>query len=83
VTIHLHLVIRLRMRGAIPPFPQYELMAWCLINQKILFHACICYTALNERASFDVELSVVGLPFFFRILATMINDFCRILTMVY
>jgi hypothetical protein len=26
---HLHLVPRSRMRGALPPFPQYAYMAWC------------------------------------------------------
>jgi hypothetical protein len=29
---HSHLVSRLRMRGAIPPLPQYVFMAWCLLK---------------------------------------------------
>jgi hypothetical protein len=29
LTTHLHLVPRLRMRGAVLPLPQYAFMAWC------------------------------------------------------
>jgi hypothetical protein len=29
LTKHLHLVLRLIMRGATPPLPQYTFMAWC------------------------------------------------------
>jgi len=29
LTTHLHLVPRSRMRGAVLPFPQYTVMAWC------------------------------------------------------
>jgi hypothetical protein len=28
-------IVELRMRGAIPPLPQYAFMAWCLIKQWI------------------------------------------------
>jgi len=31
LTTHLLIVPRLRMRGAIPPLPQYVFMAWCLV----------------------------------------------------
>jgi hypothetical protein len=31
-TTHLHLVPRSRIRGAIPPLPQYAFMAWCLVK---------------------------------------------------
>jgi hypothetical protein len=31
---HLHLVLRSRMLGAIPPFPQYNFMAWCSVTKK-------------------------------------------------
>jgi len=31
LTTHLHLVPRLRKRGAIPPLPQYVFMTWCLV----------------------------------------------------
>jgi hypothetical protein len=34
LTIHLHLVPRSRMRGAIPPLPQYVFMAWCLVKHR-------------------------------------------------
>jgi hypothetical protein len=30
----LHLVPRSRMRGAIPPLPQYVFMAWCLVKHR-------------------------------------------------
>jgi len=31
LTTYLHLVLRLRMCGAVHQFPQYVFMAWCLI----------------------------------------------------
>jgi len=31
MTTHHHLVLGLRMHGAIPSLPQYVFMAWCLI----------------------------------------------------
>jgi hypothetical protein len=34
LTTHLHLVPKSRMRGAIPPLPQYAVMAWCSIKRK-------------------------------------------------
>jgi hypothetical protein len=34
LTTHLHLVPRSRMRGAIPPFPQYAFMAWCSVKAQ-------------------------------------------------
>jgi hypothetical protein len=34
LTTHLHLVLRSRMRGAIPPLPQYVSMAWCLVKHR-------------------------------------------------
>jgi len=36
LTTHLHLVLRLRMRGAIPPLPHMSqcLMAWCLVKHR-------------------------------------------------
>jgi len=38
LTTHLRLEPKLRMRGVIPPFPQYVFMT-CLIKQRILFMA--------------------------------------------
>jgi len=38
---HLHLLPRLRMRGAIPPLPQYVFMVWCLIKQDIRLWAVV------------------------------------------
>jgi hypothetical protein len=38
MTTHLHLVPRLRMRGDIPPFPQYVFMAWFLVNHMLSFN---------------------------------------------
>jgi len=34
LTTHLHLVRRSRMRGAIPPLPQYAFMAWSLVKAQ-------------------------------------------------
>jgi hypothetical protein len=36
LTTHLGLVVRLRMRGAIPHLPQYVFMAWCLVKHGVL-----------------------------------------------
>jgi hypothetical protein len=35
LTTHLHLIPRLRMRGAIPPLLQHVFMALCLIKRQI------------------------------------------------
>jgi len=37
LTPHLHLVPKLRLRGAIPPLLQYVFMAWCLVKYRIVF----------------------------------------------
>jgi hypothetical protein len=34
LTTHLYLVPSHRMRGAIPPLPQYVFMAWCLVKHR-------------------------------------------------
>jgi hypothetical protein len=34
LTNHLHIVLRLRMLGAIPPLPQYVFMAWYLVTHS-------------------------------------------------
>jgi hypothetical protein len=51
---HLHLVLKLRMHGAIPPFP-YFCMAWCLVKPKGNFASPLkqCYTTFLKQ--FDVE----------------------------
>jgi len=38
LTTHVHLVPRLRMRGAIPPLPQYVFMTWRPIKHRISLH---------------------------------------------
>jgi hypothetical protein len=37
LTTHLHLVPRSRMRGTIPPLPQYVFMAWRLVQHRDSF----------------------------------------------
>jgi hypothetical protein len=34
LTTHIHLVLEWRMRGAIPPLPQYIFMEWCLVKHR-------------------------------------------------
>jgi len=34
LTIHLHLVLRSRMRGTLSPLPQNAFMAWCSVRKK-------------------------------------------------
>jgi hypothetical protein len=41
LTTKLHLVTRLRMRGAIRPFPQYVFMAWYLIKHRIRLYGMV------------------------------------------
>jgi hypothetical protein len=36
-SLNLHQVPMLRMRGAVPPLPQYVFMAWCLIKRRDKF----------------------------------------------
>jgi hypothetical protein len=49
---HSHLVPRPRMRGAIPPLPQYVLMAWCVVKHRsnftllyftLLYFTCVLF----------------------------------------
>jgi hypothetical protein len=52
LTTHLHLVPRLKMRGAIPPLPRYVFMAWYLITFTYISH----HSALKQStiASFHI-----------------------------
>jgi hypothetical protein len=34
LTTHLRIVPGLKMHGAVPPFPQYVFMAWCLVKHR-------------------------------------------------
>jgi hypothetical protein len=34
LTTHLHLVLRSRMPGAVPPLPQYAIMTWCSVKTQ-------------------------------------------------
>jgi hypothetical protein len=45
---HLHLVPRSRMRGAIPPLPQYAFMVWCLVKHKDNFTFTFTFTFYNS-----------------------------------
>jgi hypothetical protein len=35
LTTHLHLVQRSRISVTIPPLPQYNFMAWCLVKAQV------------------------------------------------
>jgi hypothetical protein len=37
LTTYLHLVLKLRILGAVFPLPQYGFMAWCLVKQGDIF----------------------------------------------
>jgi hypothetical protein len=37
LTTHLHLVLRSRIRGAIPPLPQYVFLPWRLVKHRDIF----------------------------------------------
>jgi len=41
LTTHLHLILRLRMRGAVPPLSQYLFMVRYLIKQEICLHGMV------------------------------------------
>jgi hypothetical protein len=44
LTIHLHLLQKSRMRGAISPLPQYVFTAWCLVKHRDNFN----FTLVNK-----------------------------------
>jgi hypothetical protein len=48
LTTHINLVPRSRMRGAIPPFPQYVFMAWCLVKHRDNFTFCLLPSAVRN-----------------------------------
>jgi hypothetical protein len=54
-TTYLHLVPRLRMRGVIPPFPQYVFMAWRLINQWLRLRE---FYLVKRRDNFTLPLGL-------------------------
>jgi hypothetical protein len=56
LTTHLHLVPSSRMRGAIPPLPQYIFMLWCLVTHKENF-AFYLLCADNESVTKVFHLS--------------------------
>jgi len=41
LTVHIHLLPRLRLRGTIPPFPQHVFMAWRLVKPRDTFTSII------------------------------------------
>jgi hypothetical protein len=50
LTTHLHLMPRSRMRGAIPPLPQYAFMAWWSV--KSTGTTTLCVTRKNSKHGF-------------------------------
>jgi hypothetical protein len=59
LTTHLHLVLRLRMRGAIPSLPQYVFMAWCLIKQQRVFMVWCLFKHRNFTVPNEILCEVV------------------------
>jgi hypothetical protein len=49
LTIDLHLVQRLRMRGAVPPLPHYVLMAWYLLKHRDNTTFTFCFKCEGKR----------------------------------
>jgi hypothetical protein len=41
LTTHMHLVIRIRMRGVIPLLPVYVFIVWCLLKQWIRLYCVV------------------------------------------
>jgi hypothetical protein len=56
LTIHLHLVPRSRMRGAITPLPQYVLIAWCLVKHSDNFTFLLGYYSWQGHRGADLFL---------------------------
>jgi hypothetical protein len=48
LTTHLHVMPRSRMRGAIPPLPQYVFMAWCLVKHSDNFTSLPFYVIIIQ-----------------------------------
>jgi len=55
----LHLLLRLRMRGAIPPFPQYVFMTWFLIKNRDFTRSGWCGSQVVKK--FTVLMDPKGL----------------------
>jgi len=55
LTTHLHLVPRSRMCGILPPFPQYVLMAWCLVKHRDNFTLSWCMSCTCNVTSHDLS----------------------------
>jgi hypothetical protein len=54
---HLHLVLRLRKRGATPPLPKYVFMACCLIKEEI--HVLMAWSIVEHREKIYLYLTTV------------------------
>jgi len=66
LTIHLHLVLRLRMRGGIHPLPHYAFMAWCLIkhgNSFIFCHLRLDLPSGLFRSQFRIKILYILIIF--------------------
>jgi hypothetical protein len=49
MSIHLRLVPRLRIRGAIHPLPPHGFVVWCLINLRDIFASVRFRKALSQH----------------------------------
>jgi hypothetical protein len=63
LTIHLHLVPRPRMCGAMPPLTQYIFMAWCLVKHRDNFIFTLYYWSRGNSVNIVCRLRSVRTRF--------------------
>jgi hypothetical protein len=56
-------MLRSRMRGAIPPLPQYVFMAWCLVKHSDIFTFTSSVTLREGNVLSAFENRLVGIMF--------------------
>jgi hypothetical protein len=67
LTTHIHLVLKLRMRGAIPLLPLYIFMAWCLVKFRIPLHGVTVKHRDNFADTKYVDIFNLGMRLSFKI----------------
>jgi hypothetical protein len=58
LTTHLPLVPRSKMHGAVPPFPQYASLAWCLVKHRDKF--TLVWTMFFSMKFYSEARTVLG-----------------------
>jgi hypothetical protein len=82
LTTHLHLVLRSRMHGAIPPLSQYVFMSWCLVKHRhnFTFSCQVISGPCSKITSLVLDSCILkscGVPFVFSLTILQLFVFCQ------